>query len=195
MNVCDKEFITYKEMIQKLKNKNLKIEDEEMAIELLEKYSYFDFISGYKQLFKDKEKNYKHHTSIVDIYNLYIFDENLRALFFSYILKVEKNIKSLLSYSFCEKYGNNQSQYLTYENYNNSNENKENILKLIDILEKSIKDTKAKYIKHHLEKYNNVPLWVLIKILTLGCVSKMYNYLDDDLKIIIVPPMIIIPLF
>lgn len=185
MNVYDKGFLTYKEMIEKLRSKNLKIEDEDKAKELLEKYSYFDFISGYKQLFKDKQKNYKHHTSIEDIHNLYIFDEDLRALFFQYILKVEKNIKSLLSYSFCEKYGNNQSQYLLNENYNNSTENKENIIKLIGILEKSINDTKAQYIKHHLEKYNNVPLWVLMKILTLGCVSKMYNYLDEDLKIII----------
>lgn len=183
MFVGDKKFLTYDEMIEKLKDKNLKIEDEDKAMELLEKYSYFDFISGYKQLFKDKEKNYKYHASIIDIYNLYIFDEDLRALFFKYILKVEKNIKSLLSYSFCEKFGNNQSQYLSYENYNCSNIDE--VVKLISVLENSIETTKAKYIKHHLEKYNNVPLWALMKILTLGCVSKMYNFLDEDLKITI----------
>ncbi|MED9806070.1 MAG: Abi family protein [Lachnospiraceae bacterium] len=42
----------------------------------------------------------------------------MRTLFLKYILQVERQLKSMLSYSFCEKYSENQSAYLDFHNYN-----------------------------------------------------------------------------
>lgn len=62
-------------------------------------------ISGYKKPFKKKDGTYKEHVRIEDIYALYYFDDQLKELFLKYILLIEKHIKSLISYSFCEEYG------------------------------------------------------------------------------------------
>lgn len=176
----DKPFITYEKMIEKLREDNLSIADEEKTKNLLTKLSYFDLISGYKEPFKGKDSKFKTYTTIDDIYVLYKFDENLREIIIRYIFKIEKHIKSLISYAFCSKYGNNQSEYLNPTNYEYNNKNE--IDKLVKILRNSVEDKSNIYIKHHIEKYNNVPLWVVMKASTLGCVSKMFSMLDIDMR-------------
>lgn len=88
------------------------------AVNLLKNHSYFALISGYKSPFKSKNGTYKPHTSLDDIYSLYIFDDALRAMILRNILIVEKHIKSLISYSFCETYGEDQQHYLNATKYN-----------------------------------------------------------------------------
>lgn len=39
-----------------------------------------------------------------------------------------------------------------------------------------------KYIKHNINTYGSVPLWVLIQSLTLGNISKMYNFSNNKLQ-------------
>ena len=54
----DKPFLTYEQQIQKLKDKGLTIDNDNRAIELLKKHSYFALISGYKIPFKTKRGTY-----------------------------------------------------------------------------------------------------------------------------------------
>ena len=112
-------FLTYNQQIEKLVNdKNLIISDKEFAVSTLKEIGYFALISGYKELFKNKTtKKYKDGTRFEDIVALYKFDENLRELFLKYLLKIERHIRSLVSYYFCEKYGEHQSFYLDKNNY------------------------------------------------------------------------------
>lgn len=180
----DKPFLTYEEQIHKLKkDKKLKIENEQFAISLLKQYSYFDLISGYKSMFKSKTGTYKPNTSIEDIYALYCFDVRLRALFLKYILKIEKHIKSLISYSFCEKYGNSQNSYLSATNYNYTPKNIHEVNKLIAKLSDIVNNPSYyPYIYHQKTKYGNIPLWVMLKALTIGTVSKMYSFLPQTIQ-------------
>lgn len=171
-----KNFKTYEEQIELLKSKHLIIDNEEEAIVLLKKYSYFNLINGYKAPFKGKDGNYKKNTHFSDIYCLYQFDEKLRALLMKHLLTIELNLKSLISYYFCEEYTEEQSAYLNANNYNYSTTSMQNsINQLITILSDTIshKDN-PKYFKHQ-QKQHNIPLWVLIKILTFGKMSKMYS--------------------
>lgn len=180
----DKPFMTYEQQISKLKiDKRLEIEDDEYAIKLLKEYSYFDLISGYKKPFKTKDGNYKLHTSINDIYRFYIFDDMLRTLFLKYILKIEKHVKSLISYSFCEVNGEQQQHYLNATKYNYIPQNQDKINDLIGRLIKVTNDTKNyPYISHQKKKHGNIPLWVIMKALTLGTVSKMYSFLPQSIQ-------------
>lgn len=175
----NKPFLTYEQQVEKLVNeKGLIINDKEFAIRLLKNYSYFDLVSGYKRPFKNKDGQYKVNTTIEDLYALYCFDDNIRALFLKYILKIEKKIKSLISYSFCVTNGEEQTHYLNATKYNYNEKNQVDINRLISKLNNVINEPKEHpYIKHQIEKYQNVPLWVLMKALTLGTVSKMYSYL------------------
>lgn len=181
-----KPFLTYDEQIKKLKEKGMIIQDDNAAMHMLKCYSYFSMISGYKEPFKNKDGSYKKGTTIEDVYALYKFDENLRHIFLEYILIVERKIKSLLSYVFSEEFGFSQYAYLNTGNfdYNNNNPNKiQEINKLITILtEKTSPPFQYKYMEHQSNKHNNIPLWVAIKTLTFGNISKMYSLSLQKIK-------------
>lgn len=179
-----KPFFTYEQQVDKLLNeKGLEIKNKQYAIKLLKRFSYFDLISGYKQMFKDKKGKYKLHTSIEDIYALYCFDDELRSVFLKYILKIEKYFKSLISYAFCEEYGEEQMHYLNATNYNYIERNQDEINKLVCKLNSIIDNSRNyPYITHQKKKYGSVPLWVLIKAVPIGTVSKMYSLLPQKIQ-------------
>ena len=179
----DKKFLTYEQQVQKLYDKKLEIPNCQEVIELLKKYSYFNLVNGYKAPFKNKNGNYKKGTSIKDIYSLYIFDAAFMHILMKYILIVELNVKSLLSYSFCEKFGENQNEYQNAVNYKYTPDNQNDINELIQIITKQINNAwKFSYVDHQKKKHNNIPLWVLIKTLTFGNMSKMYSLQQDCVK-------------
>lgn len=184
VNEVKKPFLTYEEQIQKLRDeKKLQIEDVEYAISLLKKHSYFALVSGYKRPFKKPDGTYKELTSLNDIYALYTFDNALRNIILSKILVVEKHIKSLLSYSFCEKNGSLQQAYLDATKYNYMPANQEGINKLLSKLTSIVNDPKDyPYIQHQKEVYQNIPLWVMVKALPMGSISKMYSYLLPQIQ-------------
>ena len=94
--MTEKHFLTYDEQIIFLKEKkNLKITNEEYAKKILFMTGYFPLINGYKKIYKDTEtNNFQNNVTFEDIYELYLFDNDLRNIFIKYILIVERNIKS-----------------------------------------------------------------------------------------------------
>lgn len=178
-----KPFLTYEQQVRKLRSKKLKIKDEKYAVCLLKRHSYFDLISGYKDPFKNKDGKYKANVAIEDIYALYCFDDKLRALILRYILKIEKHIKSLISYSFCEEYGEDQSQYMNVTNFNYTDKMQEEINKLVNKIAHLINyPNNYIYIEYQKKEYGNVPLWVIMKAITLGTVSKLYSFLQPRIQ-------------
>lgn len=179
-------FLTYDQQIDKLiKEKNLRIDDIAYAKEVLRQTSYYSLIGGYKDIFKNSTtKKYKDGTRFEDIVELYYYDEGLRQLFLKYLIKVENEIKSEVSYYFTEKNGDNQSAYLDIKNYNYvGKKNQRDINSLINILRSHVtKSTDYQYINHAQKKYGNVPLWVLTNALTFGNISKMYMLLSQDIQ-------------
>lgn len=186
MDNCNngKPFCTYGEQIKTLTDKMLIVDNEEYAKLLLKKCGYYALISGYKKPFKQSDGNYKRGTSIEDIYALYCFDMELRHILLKNILLVENHLKSLISYSFCEEFGEDQQQYLISTNYNYSTPKMQNeINELISILQTITKEPhKHNYINYQLKKYGNIPLWAIMRVLTLGNVSKMYSMLKPTIQ-------------
>lgn len=180
-------FLNYDQQIEKLmKEKNLRIDDIGYAKNILRQTSYYSLIGGYKDVFKNPTtKKYNDGTRFEDIVELYYFDESLRHLFLRYLIKVENEIKSQISYYFTEKNGEDQKEYLDTSNYNYvGKKNQRDIDRLIKILEGYVtKPTDYDYINHAQRKYGNVPLWVLTNALTFGNISKMYMLLPQDIQI------------
>lgn len=176
-----KPFLTYTQQIEKLKSKHLIIDDEDVANLILKKTSYYSLISGYKEIFKeDNGLYYKSNAKFNDIYQLYRFDESLRSIFLKYILIVERSIKSLYSYAFCSTIGDKQCDYMNKNNYNYKLY-KDDIDDFFEILTKKTnpknkKNGEHKYLYHYLNKYQEVPLWVLVNTMTFGNISKMYEF-------------------
>jgi|GEM_PF-29368 len=181
----DKPYTTYEQQIHILESKGLRIDDKEKAIHILKKCGYYSLINGYKNLFKKGEK-YIIHSSINDIYSLYKFDKELRELFLRYILIVENELKSLVSYAFCDKYGEAEEAYLDTSNYNYINKNQDKINYLIDtVFKKRTSDKRIEkypYLNYQKKKHGNVPLWALLHTVTFGNVSQMYSLLDSSVQ-------------
>lgn len=178
-------FLTYEQQIDKLVNdKNLIIADKEYATDALKQIGYFALIGGYKELFKNPTtQKYKDGTKFEDIVALYKFDENLRELFLKYILKIERHLRSVISYYFCEKYGEHQSFYLDDNNFSIYPKYSSDVKRLVGELDKlANQNSDYAYINHHRNTYNNVPLWVLFNGITFGTLSKFYALMTQDLQ-------------
>jgi len=133
-------------------------------------------------IFKASDSTYLPGVTIDDLFALYQFDNALRNIFFNSIQIIEKEIKSLLSYSFTNIYGEEQWNYLSPANFNalpgtkDEYTRKTAIRKLISTLHSAtLPPSGHDYIDHQWEQHRNVPLWVAVKALTLGNISKMYS--------------------
>ena len=176
--MTEKHFLTYDEQIIFLKEKkNLKITNEEYAKKILFMTGYFPLINGYKKIYKDPEtNNFQNNVAFEDIYELYLFDNDLRNIFIKYILIVERNIKSSLSYHFCLTYGDSQEAYLDIGNYDYTEKKRNVIHTMLKIIKGQLRnDSDYVYIRHYMKKYGYVPLWVLVNVLTIGQISKIYS--------------------
>ena len=183
-----KVFSNVGEQINILKSKNLTIKDEQKAVEMLVRSNYYVVINGYRTPFLldrksgDKSK-YIPGSAFEEIYSLYMFDRSIRIIFLKYILIMEQNLKSAISYEFSKIYGS--ENYLRYSNFACEDEkNTKEIFFLIGSLHNALSKAigKNEYITYNIEKYNNVPFWILANILTFGGIINFYKLMKDEEK-------------
>ncbi|WP_455089758.1 Abi family protein [Peptoanaerobacter stomatis] len=183
-----KVFSNVGEQINILKSKNLTIKDEQKAVETLVRSNYYVVINGYRTPFLldrkagDKSK-YITGSAFEEIYSLYMFDRSIRIIFLKYILIMEQNLKSAISYEFSKIYGS--ENYLRYSNFAYEDEkNTKEIFFLIGSLHNALSKAigKNEYITYNIEKYNNVPFWILANILTFGGIINFYKLMKDEEK-------------
>ena len=182
----EKEFKTIDEQIEILKARNMRLDDYYKAYSILEKNNYYYLINGYKDLFLDKsnkKERFIDNVNIDEIYSLYNFDKNIKINFLKYLLHIENEINTYIAYEFSKNYGH--KNYLVLENFNNSNLNTPQIQKFINDINLEIQyqyRSSNKMIVHYLDNYNHIPLWVLVRILSFGKISKFYSFMKDKDK-------------
>lgn len=173
-----KEYKTTEELIDYLLSKGLIINNRDNAVKILKKYSYYSIVNTYKTVFKDSNGNYKNNVTLEELYFLYDFDKNLRAIFLKYILEIEIIIKSLIAELISFKYG--IKDYFVLSNFDQT------IAK--DVINDSLKQINDEIIKqnnkheavtHYLSFYGFLPPFVLTKILTFGELSRLYSILKQ----------------
>lgn len=179
----EKEFKTIEEQIKILEDRGLVIQNKELATDIFENNNYYYLINGYKDLFIDKKQSnetYKYNVTLDEIYSLYMFDSNLRINFLRYILKIERRIDTYIAYEFSKSYGN--KNYLLEDNFDNTETNSLKIKELITNINMNMMKQYSngnKMLMHYLDTYKYVPLWVLIRILSFGDVSKFYRLMKQ----------------
>ncbi|WP_236824054.1 Abi family protein [Bisgaardia hudsonensis] len=119
--------------------------------------------------------NFLPSTSFEEIYKLYIFDKKLRILLLDIIERLEIHIRGVIAHEI------GREDPLAYEKVEFINPNM-----LDDFLEwqKSItiKITRSKdeFVKHHLDKKQTLPFWVIIELWDFGNLSKYYSMLKPE---------------
>ena len=115
-------------------------------------------------------------TTLEEIYALYELDRKLRIVTLEYILEVEKQVKSLISYCFSKAHGH--KNYLKLENFDI--QGKKEYGQVCDLLSSlykkiSMNIDKDLSVSHYAGGKNYVPLWVLVNTISMGDISKFYS--------------------
>lgn len=166
------------DLITELKNKGIIINDDKYAKEILNKYGYYSIINSYKDIFKNKNGVYKKNVTFEEIAALFEFDLNIRHICLKYIFQIELIMKTQISELLCENFG--LANYLNYTNFDN-NINHTLVQNTIAIINDEIDKQKNNHeaVNHYYYTYGFVPPYVLVKILTLGQISKLYSILKQ----------------
>lgn len=181
--MSSKQFATYKQQVETLiQQKHFIVNNKKYAIDMLKKIGYFNLVTGAKNLFKGQDGEYLEGVSFDDLVAVYNFDQELRALFLHYVLVFERHIKSALSYSFSEKFKDDEIAYLNPKNYDFRRETIDEINSLVLTLTRILRETDKRYIEHNRQKYQNVPLWILANSMSFGVTAKMYSLMKDSVK-------------
>lgn len=164
------------EQVSRLKAHGLRINDFASAEKLLSQLNYYRF-TGYALRFRKdpSDSDYSENTNFDMVYRIYQFDEELRNLLRKYLEKVEIYYRTQISYWFslqkCMKPPHDQ-------HYDENNfYNKKGFNNVMD----SFKREKNYYrdsliVMHHQKKYSGqMPLWVIVELISFSNISKLYN--------------------
>ena len=176
-----KEYKNPSELLDYIISKGILVNNKEDALNKMKTYSYYSIINTYKDVFKNKNHEYKKNVSFDEIYALFEFDKNLRSIFLKYSLEIEMILKSLLAETISSKYG--IKDYLIKENFDDKVE-EAIIIESINVIEKEIKKQIGKHeaVTHYMNEYEFVPPFVLTKILTFVELSRLYVMLKQPYR-------------
>lgn len=180
----NKTFKTLDEQIEIMKSKGLVISDVDKAKGILFRENYF-FLNGYRQLVMyPGEKKFIKGSTFDELYGIFIFDRRIRNIFFKYILIIENNIKSIISYCLSKKYGYREKDYLRDDNFVDDPNRSKQVHDVISKMKRQIRINGAQHkaTAHYVSNYGYIPLWVLVKVLSFGIVAELYGILKDEDK-------------
>lgn len=167
---------TFSEQVEILKSRNLKIENEERAIDILSSINYYNF-TGYLYTYKDSSDMY-HDITFDKAYNIYLCDKRIKSIIMYAVELVEHNLKTKIAYVLSHELG--AIGYTCSSNFVNAQEHQ----RLMKNFRRSVFNNKnLLFVKHHNAKYGgNFPIWVAIELFTLGMVRNCYKNLQTPIK-------------
>lgn len=176
-------FKTLDEQIEILQSKGLIINDIDTAKQILFRENYF-FVNGYRHLFmrSSKENTFIPGTTFDELYATFVFDRRIRNIMFKYILIIENNMKSIISYQLSKKYGIKERDYLNPKNFTQDGIKARQVNDVISKMKRQIRVNGRQHTAtlHYLSNYGYIPMWILVKVLSFGIISELYNILKAE---------------
>ena len=202
MDNLKKPFMTVDEQIDRLEKRGLYIADRKGTCDKLLQNNYYTVVNGYKLPFlirqseraveqeaADVEERYIEGASFDELFALYTFDCNLRALLLKYILKIEHQLKSVISHSFAQNHKDERyPEYLRSANFDVDLDKAEKGKKekQYESFRKHIKEefdrqtaNSNEMLIHYRDKYGNIPPWILVSIFSFGILRSFYYCLSN----------------
>ena len=165
-----------------MQSKGLTILDIDKAKSILFRENYF-FLNGYRQLLMyPGEKRFIKGATFDELYSIFIFDRKIRNIFFKYILVIENNVKSIISYYLSKKYGYKEKEYLKDENFIDDPSRIKQVHDVISKMKRQIRinGDQHRATAHYVSNYGYIPLWVLVKVLSFGIVAELFGILKYE---------------
>lgn len=195
-----KEFKTIDELVALLQARGVGTDaDTKPAIE---RESYYAIVNGYKGPFLDRHAMqsssgdvYAKGTEFKWMYNLFLFDRDLRSLTFKYLVRAEAAMRTAVAYAFSKSHQSDNA-YLDRGNFCAANDylvprsfagnkaalHNQNIVRLMTLLNRKLQvnNRTRDFIRHYVQTYNKVPLWVLVNDLTFGNIVNFYQLMQTN---------------
>ena len=145
--------------------------------------NYF-FLTGYRHLFmiSKHERVYKPGTTFEELYSLFLFDRNIRNIFFKNLLIIENNFKSIISYRLSKQYGYRESDYLKSKNFTRRLDKQKQLNDLLKKMKRQIRVNGDQHTatQHYSSNYGYIPMWILVKVLSFGIVAELFSVLKEE---------------
>jgi len=181
--MATKTFKNLDEQIEIFRSRGLVVNDVNKAKNILLRENYF-FISGYRHLFmkSSKDNEFIPGTTFEELYAMFVFDRKVRNIFFKNLLIIENNMKSLISYQLSKKYGFKEKDYLNPKNFSKDPMKVRQVHDVLNKVKRQIRVNGKQHTAtmHYITNYGYIPLWILVKVLSFGIVSELYNILDES---------------
>lgn len=193
-----KEFKTVEELVGILESRGVVTDANTGAA--IERESYYAIVNGYKNPFLDRvametspDDVFIEGTRFEWMYDLFLFDRDLRMITFKYLTRAEAVMRTAVAYAFCEAH-REQDAYLDRANFckpddylipkafkgNKAAQRQKNLNKLMEMLngKLSINSKSRDFIRHYVNNHGSVPLWVLANDMTFGNVVHFYQLMQ-----------------
>ena len=177
--MSEKVFRDTRTQIGILRGRGVVVKNKKYAKQLIRRVNYYNLINGYKTPFiltRTPSEKYLPGTTLEEIFALYEFDRKLRIITLEQLLKIEKQIKTLIAYCFSRNYGH--KDYLKIENFDNRGSKKyTQVCTLLSLLYKKIPQNIENDLSviHYVQGKNYVPLWILVNTMSFTETSKFYS--------------------
>lgn len=169
-----KPVLTFDNLIKKIEEKNIIVKDIDKAKDILERINYQRLLV-YRLHFINSKKE---EIIFSNIYKLYLFDKELKTLFYPILESIEFTLRAKIAYHFGISLG--VHCHLEVENFNQ----RDNHEKLLDMVKWKLDPnnySRHQIIKFHQERYNDdVPIYKFVEILTLGQLSKLFSNIKNE---------------
>lgn len=174
------QYATPKEQIEKLKSQHLIIDDEAVAMDMLNLFGYSNLIKSYREPYTitiDGIRVYRSGVTFEQIYSLYILDKNLRNAVIAAMIDLEEHVKEAAADVIAKSFGTHQNDYLEFRKYSNKRKRKcQFTLKgILDTMQNTL-NTDKDPIHHYNTEHGIVPPWILFKSIYF---STIVNFIDQ----------------
>ena len=166
--------LTTDELLYRLLQRNLLIDNRQEAENLMEYAGYFRLLI-YMRKFQGTGGNFRYLTKFSHIGALYRFDQLLRELTMSAIERIEVGLRATMSNALAMKHG--PHWFFDSRNFEDPIVHHE----VLDQIIKATSNRKNIALRHYFENYSDPklpPVWLSLERLTFGALSKMFSNLS-----------------
>lgn len=169
--------MTLVEQIDTLKQRGLVFEDEQEAMDVLSRISYFRLASYWRVMEEDSRVHrFRAGSRFSEVVSLYNFDAELRSLVFKALHHIEIAARTKINQHFAMAHGSFWFMDVSLA----VNEHRHG--KNLDSLQMELSRCRDEFIKEHFRKYDSPkfpPSWKTLEVSSFGTLSKLYNNMND----------------
>ena len=172
-----KQLLTFEQQIELLKQRGLIIEDEDEAIAILDRTSYFRLADYWRPMEIDRATHqFRSNAHFKNVVAIYRFDAELKELLFKAILQIEVATRSKMIRFFSATHHPFWFADATLS------EDSGLFQSNLSSIRREISRSQEDFITEHFAKYETPefpPVWKTLEVISLGTLSKLYTNFSD----------------